>query len=100
MELQAQLIEERKQKAYIEMKIREEVCQEMAEQIVEIEKNYKLVFTKVSVYQNEFAKRSLKAGNVVEKDYQNVSETIFSNLPGASGIYNPGKNYCGSGRVY
>ncbi|CAB4013651.1 kinesin KIF20B isoform X1, partial [Paramuricea clavata] len=39
-ELQAQLIEERKQKTYIEMKIREEVCQEMADQIVEIEKNY------------------------------------------------------------
>ena len=39
-DLQAQLIEERKQKAFIEMKIREEVCQEMAEQIVEIEKNY------------------------------------------------------------
>ena len=43
-ELQAQLIEERKQKTYMEMKIREEVCQEMAEQLVEIEKNYKLVF--------------------------------------------------------
>ena len=27
----------------MELKIREEVCQEMAEQIVEIEKNYKLV---------------------------------------------------------
>jgi len=41
VDLQAQLIEERKQKAYLEMKIREEVCQEMNEQIVEIEKNYK-----------------------------------------------------------
>ena len=43
-ELQARLIEEVKQKTYIEVKIREEVCQEMAEQLVEIEKNYKLVF--------------------------------------------------------
>ena len=42
--LQARLIEEVKQKTYIEVKIREEVCQEMAEQLVEIEKNYKLVF--------------------------------------------------------
>lgn len=42
--LQERLIEEVKQKTYIEVKIREEVCQEMAEQLVEIEKNYKLVF--------------------------------------------------------
>lgn len=44
-ELQARLIEEVKQKTYIEVKIREEVCQEMAEQLVEIEKNYKLVLS-------------------------------------------------------
>ena len=41
--LQNQLIEEKKKLATMEIKIRQEVCQEMAEQMVEIENNYKLV---------------------------------------------------------
>ncbi|XP_028407464.1 kinesin-like protein KIF20A [Dendronephthya gigantea] len=39
-ELEVLLKEERKEKLMMEMKIREEVCQEMAEQLVEIERNY------------------------------------------------------------
>ena len=43
-ELRKQLIEERRKNAVMELKIREEVCSEMSEQIVEIEKNYRLVY--------------------------------------------------------
>ncbi len=40
-EIRQQLIAERRKNAMMELKIREEVCTEMAEQIVEIEKNYR-----------------------------------------------------------
>ena len=43
-ELRKQLIEERRKNAVMELKIREEVCSEMSEQIVEIEKNYRSVY--------------------------------------------------------
>ena len=42
--LREQLIEERKQKALLEVKIRAEVSKEMNEQLVQIERDYKLVF--------------------------------------------------------
>lgn len=42
-ELRKQLIDERRKNAIMELKIREEVCAEMSEQIVEIEKNYRCV---------------------------------------------------------
>lgn len=40
-ELRKQLLDERRKNAIMELKIREEVCSEMSEQIIEIEKNYR-----------------------------------------------------------
>ena len=40
-ELRKQLIEERRKNALMELKIREEVCAEMSEQLVEIERDYR-----------------------------------------------------------
>ena len=40
-ELRKQLIEERRKNALMEVKIREEVCSEMSEQLVEMERNYR-----------------------------------------------------------
>ena len=39
--LRKQLVDERRKNAMMELKIREEVCAEMSDQIVEIERNYK-----------------------------------------------------------
>ena len=40
-DLRKQLVDERRKNAVMELKIREEVCAEMSDQIVEIERNYK-----------------------------------------------------------
>ena len=40
-ELRKQLIDERRKNALMELKIREEVCAEMSEQLVEIERDYR-----------------------------------------------------------
>ena len=44
-ELRTQLIDERRKNALMELKIREEVCTEMSEQLVEIERDYRYVLS-------------------------------------------------------